>query len=55
LFAGLVVADMSELQSTTPPARLRSEYARDGTPAKIVCAALALALLVLVLRIAAVW
>jgi hypothetical protein len=51
----LVVADMSEFQSTTPPAGFSSKYARDGTPAKIVCAALALALLVLMLRIAAGW
>jgi hypothetical protein len=46
---------MREFQPTTPPERLPSEADRDGTPAKIVCAALALALLVLVLRIATVW
>jgi hypothetical protein len=46
---------MSEFQPTTPPGRLPSEYAPDGTSANIVCAALALALLALVLRIAAAW
>jgi hypothetical protein len=35
--------------------RVQPEHDPDGMPARIVCAALALALLVLVVRIAAIW
>jgi hypothetical protein len=46
---------MSEARGHKPATvRLPSEYDRDGRPARIVCAALALAVLVLALRIAAV-
>jgi hypothetical protein len=47
---------MSEIPARdAATARFPSEYGRDGAPARIVCAALALALLVLALRIAAIW
>jgi hypothetical protein len=39
----------------TAAARYLPEHDRGGTPTTIVCAALALALLVLVVRIAAIW
>ncbi|HEV7879525.1 hypothetical protein [Bradyrhizobium sp.] len=44
-----------EFQSMAPPEPLPSAYVRDGTPAKIVCAGLVLAFVVLVFRIATVW
>jgi hypothetical protein len=47
---------MSEIPARdAAAARFLPETGRDATPAKIVCTALALALLVLVLRIATVW
>jgi hypothetical protein len=39
----------------TAAKRYLAEHDRGGTPARIVCAALALAVLVLVVRIAAMW
>jgi hypothetical protein len=39
----------------TAAARYQPHHDRGGTPTKIVCAALALAVLVLVVRIAAIW
>ena len=39
----------------TTAARHLPEHDRGGTPTRIVCAALALAVLVLVVRIAAIW
>jgi preprotein translocase subunit Sec61beta len=39
----------------TTAGRYLPEHDRGGTPTMIVCAALALALLVLVVRIAAIW
>jgi hypothetical protein len=47
---------MREIPAREPATgRFPSEYGRNGTPARIVCTALALALLVLALRIATVW
>jgi hypothetical protein len=54
--AGPGVADMNEIPArNAAAARLRPETGGDATPAKLVCTALALALIVLVLRIATVW
>jgi hypothetical protein len=39
----------------TAAARYQPQRDRGGTPTRIVCAALALAVLVLVVRIAAIW
>jgi hypothetical protein len=47
---------MSQIPArTAATARFPSHAGRDATPAKIVCAALALALVVLLLRIATIW
>jgi uncharacterized iron-regulated membrane protein len=40
---------------TTAAERVLPELDRGGTPTRIVCAALALAVLVLIVRIAAIW
>jgi hypothetical protein len=39
----------------TAAARYQPQYDRGGTPTRIVCAALALGVLALVVRIAAIW
>jgi hypothetical protein len=50
------VADMRQLPARTPATeRLLPADGRAGTPASIVCTALALAVLALAVRIVAVW
>jgi hypothetical protein len=57
LFTGLgCAAAMSKTPArTTAAARYLPEHDRGGTPTRIVCAALVLAVLILVVRIAAIW
>jgi len=56
LFAGLGCAAMNKAPARAAAAtRTPLQYERGGAPTRIVCAALALALLVLVVRIAASW
>jgi hypothetical protein len=56
LLAGFDVADMSEIPArNAATAWLPPHAGPDATPAKVVCTALALALVVLVLRIATIW
>jgi hypothetical protein len=56
LFAGLGVAAMNKTPARAAAAeRALPEYDQGGTPTMIVCAALALAVLALAVRIAATW